>query len=313
MTRRLVVTLDAEAQPARTDRPALDHLIHGEAGAGGFGLWRVLDVADRHGAVVTVFLDYAERDLWGEGVLDVGREVRRRGHDLQLHLHPEFLSPSRFEKAGLEPMGAVASATPAQLSVAVEALLDAHDRVGGADALAFRGGGYHVSDALLAALRAEGVTLDASYVPSRHAHVARGGGRRPFRWTNGVTETPVGEVAGFRNLDYPKTYNFNSTFLLREGERGRGADDAAARHAEFAELFWVAEGEDAPLVMVMHSWSLLRRGQDGRFKDGSVLAEEVLDRVLSEAAHRAEIVSMAALAAETDGAELPLATLEGTT
>ena len=316
LSRRLVVTLDAEAQPERSDRTPLDHLIHGKTGSGEWGLWRILDIAERHGVQITVFLDYAERDLWGEGVLDAGREVLRRGHDLQLHLHPEFLAPSRFEAVGAAPVGAVADMSPLQARVAVDAVFEAHDEAGGGGLAAFRGGGYHVNDVLLSALRAAGVTADSSYLPARHRGAAKGLSARddrPFLWRNGVTELPIGTVPGFRNLDYPKAYNFNATFLMREGAKGRDAADAAARHAEYAESFWTQAGKEAPLVLVMHSWSLLQRGEDGRFGDGSALAAETLDLVLGAASKGGGTATIAEVARGLENAALPIATLEGTT
>lgn len=311
--RPLVVTIDAEAQPARTDRAPLDHLVHGEAGAGGFGLWRILDIADRHNATVTVFLDYAEQDVWGEGLLDVAREVRLRGHDLQVHLHPEFLARDRFEQCGLAPIRAFADASRDQIAVAVNAALEAHDAVAAPGPIAFRSGGYHVNDTLLSVLCAEGVTLDTSFVPAKHASAARGTTGRPFRWTNGLTELPVGGVPRFRNLDYPKAYNFNATFLLRGGAGGFDAATTAQRHAEFSETFWQTEGRQTPLVLVMHSWSLLRRGSDGRFGDGSELAAEALDLVLDRAKMEGSILSVAAIAERYEKAPLPLAVLHRTT
>ncbi len=100
MKRRVMLTVDVEAQPARAEREHIDRLIYGNfPGGTDLGIGRMFDIADRYDIRLTCFLDYAEYYLYGDALLDVGRYIVSRQQDLQVHLHPEFIPEAVFGSA----------------------------------------------------------------------------------------------------------------------------------------------------------------------------------------------------------------------
>jgi hypothetical protein len=61
----------------------------------------MMDIADKCGLQLTMFLDYCEEHLYGEALLDVGREIHYRGHDLQLHAHIDFMKRDFWATHGI--------------------------------------------------------------------------------------------------------------------------------------------------------------------------------------------------------------------
>src|SRR5262245_1470380 len=101
--RRLMITVDVEAQPSRAERNHVDRLIWGEFAEGRAGIGEMMDIADRHCIKTTMFLDYCEEHLYGNAIRDVAREIHRRGHDLQLHAHLDFLSRDWWARNKIAP------------------------------------------------------------------------------------------------------------------------------------------------------------------------------------------------------------------
>jgi SAM-dependent methyltransferase len=254
MSRRLMITVDVEAQPARAARDHVKRLIWGEYPEGRGGIGEMMDIADLHGAPIVMFLDYCERALYGNDILDVAREVHRRGHDLQIHSHPEFLSADFWTERGLNPPVSINTASEDQASALVEYLCSSQEEAGGEPARGYRGGGYRYGPAVLGALVKNGVMLDSSYIAARDNQPLRRGRLRPFLWANGCFEVPVSCVNPFLNLNRDFDLNFNAS-----------AFHNAQRMMQCMEAFYAQLGNDAIASMVMHSWSFSRRQQDGLF------------------------------------------------
>jgi hypothetical protein len=87
-----VVTVDVEALPRRTDTDHVNRLIHGRRGAEPpHGVGRLCDLFDAHGVRATFFVEYAACAHYGDGpIFDVAEMLAKRGHDVQLHLHPDI-------------------------------------------------------------------------------------------------------------------------------------------------------------------------------------------------------------------------------
>src|SRR5688572_15837100 len=124
--KRLMITVDVEAQPARAERDHVDRLIWGKYPDSRAGLGEMMDIADRHDVKLTMFLDYCEKYLYGDALLDVGREIHRRGHDLQLHAHLDFLPPQFWTDRALKPQTSLSRVDPAQAAAVLDYLCDQH-------------------------------------------------------------------------------------------------------------------------------------------------------------------------------------------
>ena len=286
-----MLTVDTEAQPARTARDPLEHLIWGRVEGVEAGIGRMMDVADGHGARLVFFLDYAEIDLYGDGLRDVAREIARRGHEVQLHFHPEFMDMARFERHGLPAARRAYAMTPEHARIAADFLIDEHISVCGRTPLGYRGGNYYVTDAILTALRVEGVLYSSNDTgPAGKLDLPRRSSA-PFTWTNGVVEIPLASNRGLEGRRICQWYNFNSGFFFRE----KTAEDLVAKHREFLSLFDGIHRPPAPAVAVMHSWSLLKKGDDGKYLGADPFAVEAFEALVAALAGERRVVTFADL------------------
>lgn len=270
-SKKLMITVDVEAQPARAARNHIDRLIWGRfSGHAAGGIGEMMDIADRHGAKIVMFLDYCERALYGDSILDVGREIHRRGHDLQLHSHPEFLAETFWTRRGLKRPVSMNSAEDAHAEALFEHLCQSQQDAGGTAPIGYRGGGYRYSAAVLRAMVRHGVKLDSSYISARENQPLKLGLIRQFYWDNGCLEMPVSCVKPFLNLNRVFDLNFNASAFYN-----------AERMLKFLDIFYSQQGEDAIAVMVMHSWSFSRLQEDGFFSAPIAANLERFDEFLS--------------------------------
>jgi SAM-dependent methyltransferase len=293
-----MLTVDVEAQPARSATDPLERLVWGRFPQGDFGLSEMMDIAERHDARIVAFLDYAEEALYGEELLDVGREICRRGHDLQLHFHQDFLDASFFRERGISRGPDLNQAGAAEARYFVEHLVATHDKVATSRPVAFRGGGYRFSGALLAELARNGIVIDSSYNAARKTRPLDLGARKQFKWIDGPYEIPISVVDGFLRLPRLFDYNFNASAFTR-----CSVEDGVHRHAEFLDLFHERMGEDALAVLVLHSWSFLTLDDHGHFSEPNPDAPERFDAILRRLGRTSRFISsMEAAEVLTQGA-----------
>lgn len=290
-------TVDTEAQASRATGDPLDQLIWGRFNGEEAGIGRMMDVADRHGVRLVFFLDYAEVDLYGDGLRDVAREIDGRGHEVQLHFHPEFLDMARFERHGLPAARRAYAMGDRHARIVAEFLLDEHISACGKPPTGYRGGNYYVTDALLAALRMEGVLFSSNDIgPAGRLELDRRSSA-PFVWTNGVVEIPLASKRGLEGQRICQWYNFNSNFFFRE----KTAAGLVDRHRSFLALFDGIHAPPAPAVSVMHSWSLLSRNGEGRYEAVDDFALEAFEAVVAAMARERRTITFA----DIDPATLP--------
>jgi ubiquinone/menaquinone biosynthesis C-methylase UbiE len=256
-----MLTVDVEAQPERATSAAIDKLIWGRFDRGTFGIAEMMTAAERHGAKLVMFLDYAEHQIYGESLLDVAREIRRRGHDLQLHLHQDYLSDEFHSSHGIRRVDDMRIASIDAARAYVDFLCEMHICMTGTMPIAYRGGGYRFSPVVLRELARNQVSIDSSYNVSRDVAPLDIGARKQFGWDCGVTEVPISNVHGFLDTDRFVDYNFNASILF-----GKSPTDSIKRHEDFLKSFYLNHGIDAIAVLVMHSWSLLDLAKSGHYE-----------------------------------------------
>lgn len=247
MPRQLMITVDVEAQPQRAERDHIDRLIWGGFPSGRAGISEMMDIADRSGVKLTMFLDWAEVDLYGNAINDVGREIKRRGHDLQLHVHTNFFSPSFWQRHGIESAIDLNFLSRGQAEAIATEIVRRHRLISDTPPLAFRGGSYRYCPELIDALALNEVKIDSTVNLSRDNQPLDLDISSQFRWPNGVVEVPVSCLTTFRNSPRVVNFNFNSAYF-----------PTAKTMIQFLRIFWNTYGSDAIAVLVMHSWSLLR-------------------------------------------------------
>jgi len=203
----LYLTIDTELASGlyRTlGKAALKEIINrsivGKTNSKDVGVAHQMDVLDRHGLKAVFFVDPMPALIFGVGVVrDIVQPILDRGHDVQLHLHSEWLkfleTPmlgdrkfNELKQYGLEDQIAL-------VRFARETLMEA----GAPPPTAFRAGNYSANDDTLQALSLNRILYDTSFctgiansncdislpeftfAPARHC---------------GVIEVPIGAIGG---------------------------------------------------------------------------------------------------------------------
>lgn len=294
MKKRIAITIDVEAQPARAEKDHINRLIWGKHQGPRFGINLMMALADAHQIKITHFLDYVECELYGEALLDVGREILLRGHDLQLHQHADFYSDIFFAQHSLTCEFDLVKADEKHCKAYMDYLLQAHAKVTSQPALVYRGGGYRLGWPLLQTLKESGIRIDASYNPQHHRNPAGSSIRSSFCWPNGLFELPVPCLRNFRNRPI-MPYNFNSPALL-EGT----VADCVQHHKDYLGAFFARHGDNAVATLVMHSWSFFKLDAKGFFTIRLDDAVEKYEALLGTLKQDYEFVSLGEIAADME-------------
>jgi len=249
----LYITIDTEYEFGFTRRMGVQsraanfaRAIAGVTPAGEVGIGWQMEVFARHGLKAVFFVDPMPALLWGTAAIeDVVGPILSRGHDVQLHIHTEWL-----ELAGAaNPLGAKTGGNIKDFRFEEQCRLLDYARgvliAAGAPApVAFRAGNYGANDDTLRALAALGLAYDTSHCPGiagSDCAISLGAQNRAPLSHYGVVEVPIGCIGtrggGLRNAQLT---------ALSAGEIL-----AALRHAQVAGI--------ASFTLVSHSFELLSR------------------------------------------------------
>lgn len=299
--RRVMLTVDVEAFELRSKVDPLNRLIWGRFPEGDYGLQRIMSIAESCGAPLSLFLDYPEHYAYGDSFLDVGREIVRRGHDLNLHLHLDCIPRGYFSARGL-PEGLDLNTFKDDATDALLAdILGLHARVTSDAPVALRGGGYRYNDALLRSLRKQGIPISSNYNQAAKLQPYDLGPKRQFAWENGVIELPVATRDGYLKRSYVTHFNFNiGPFMVADTK------SAVANSELFLNEFFAEHGDDAIAVFVLHCWSFLKMDAGGEFSIVNDAAPERLATLLNAWSPWAEFVTAKQVATLAKSGELAL-------
>ncbi|MDE1918862.1 MAG: polysaccharide deacetylase family protein [Sphingomonadales bacterium] len=168
--------------------------------SGSVGVDYQMDVFDRHGLKAVFFVDPMPALVWGTAAIeDVVGPIVARGHDVQLHIHTEWLELA----GGANPLGARTGTNIKDFTWEEQCLLLDHARAtlvaaGAPSPVAFRAGNYGANDDTLRALAHLGLAFDTSHCPGIVASLCdislSAEDRAPMHHC-GVTEVPIGCIA----------------------------------------------------------------------------------------------------------------------
>lgn len=213
------------------------------------GLPLLLDILAGHGLKATFFVEPLSRHYYGDGPMaDAVAILLRKGMDVELHAHPAWL---RFAD-GRERSDKL-SAFPAQEQL--EILAHARDllRSYGAEARAFRAGGFCADNATYGALRSLGIRYSSSYNLSQLGGDCRidvPGPRNDVFAAEGCLEVPL------------------TNYLVRDFRKGLGyaAKHFQAGNTPFSRGKALLESAHAAgmrcVTLLLHNFEFVRR--DGR-------------------------------------------------
>lgn len=249
-------------------RTAVDEHVFGlTPGCSGkqYGINYLMDALERHQMKGTFFVDVLMLYQVGEPELRRAVDaILTRGHDVQLHLHP---NPNLYyaADAALRALGQEYARTRSLASFERSLALgcEIFSRVVGAQPLAFRNGSYALADEYFEVIARHGIRFDSSLYSFKNCDVQPWMKARSsaFRAPSGVVELPVTWVV----------LRDGSTTRVRQHTIHLGPD--AARIDQAISELW--RGASAPVVMVTHSYSLL-----GEQRDLPMLDQEAWDEQL---------------------------------
>lgn len=244
---RCMITVDVEAMPMRAGSNHVDTLIYGKIGGGEYGIGKIMDIADKHNVEVTFFLDFAECELYGDEIINVGKYIVSRGHDLQVHCHYDLLK----DVVGKEPWGGHENyyswyKNDKDSKIMIDYVTEQYIRCTGKMPVAYRGGEYRFDVPILKALKEKGYKADLSYNCIRPLILPA---NKQFLFENGLAELPIGI------LPDKKPLNFN--YCALEPKSPEDFDSIIDEYNKLFDEYYEYYGMDAVATVLMHSWSFL--------------------------------------------------------
>ena len=219
-----------------------------ETQGGAVGIHHQMDVMEANNVRGCFFVDPLPAIVWGtQAIRRIVEPIVSRGHDVQLHLHTEWL-----ELAGeSNPLGRSTGRNMHDFTLREQiALLELGRKMlveaGAPVPIAFRAGNYGSNDDTLRALRHVGIAYDTSHVPGIDQSACQislsHAVQRVTRY-QGVLEVPVGTIRSIRGLRHAQVT------ALSAWEMG-----AAIRFA--------VQNEVPMLNLVSHSFELMSRDRE---------------------------------------------------
>lgn len=169
---QVLFTIDTEISMGGAARdPALlpvgaKKRIWAETPTGRYGISYFMDVFDEFGMKGVFFFEPVARHVVPEAELaEAAKYIVDRGHDVELHVHPEFQMDLPAVQRGetKSPSPSFFDHPIAEQRRYIRESSDTLYRWTGRRPIAFRAGGYGANEATLHALAAEGIHIDSSY------------------------------------------------------------------------------------------------------------------------------------------------------
>lgn len=232
---RAIISFDTELSAGLYQRSAdaranFESSILGRCREGDFGIDFQMDLLERHGLTGVFFVDPMPALVYGPAIVDaIVQPIARRGHEVQLHLHTEWLAFARFN-----PVGRLTGRNIADFPLAAQKRLIAlaRDILVGAGAprpTAFRAGNFGANDDTLRALASLGFRFDSSFNGAWAGHdcaISLDPGNLGMRVHQGVCEVPVSGL-----LDRANRFRPAQLCAMSEEEMRDALDHSAASGA----------------------------------------------------------------------------------
>jgi hypothetical protein len=165
----VLITVDTELSESRHRRGMsleanIAASIHGDVAHGRFGIGWQMDQLEAHGLRGVFFVDPLSALVVGESFLaDVVGPIIARGHEVQLHIHTEWLSLAGASRAPRRTGQLIRDFSEDDQADLIRQAGRLLENAGAPPPVAFRAGNYAASDETLAALAREGIHWDSSF------------------------------------------------------------------------------------------------------------------------------------------------------
>lgn len=250
---RLYITIDTEYSAGLAFREGLDdrrrnfeRAISGHTPQGDVGIGYQMDLFERYGLKGVFFVDPMPALVWGtQAITDIVQPLVERGHDVQLHVHTEWLAlAGQANPLGTRVGDNIKDFTFDEQCVLLDYARSTLIAAGAPPPVAFRAGNYGADDNTLKALAQLGFTHETSHCPGIQGSpcaISLGSADRLPLHHCGVIEVPIGAIGAFKGgLRHAQVTALSAPEML-----------AALRHAK-------AHGVNA-FTLVSHSFELLSR------------------------------------------------------
>lgn len=140
--------------------------IWGETNSGRAGIDTFMDVFDEYGMRGVFFYEVCGRNVVEEAALErAAQHIVSRGHDIELHVHPEFRVDMEGYRTGQadKPSALLRDYALQEQVELLSTTADRLERWTGRRPIAFRAGGFGADDRVFEALHAAGLKIDSSY------------------------------------------------------------------------------------------------------------------------------------------------------
>ena len=273
----LVFTIDTECSILRQRKPdpdrVVDELIFGDFGDGqqkGIGLQ--MDLLEHFGHRGCFFLDILMEHSVGQAAVErVVEAIASRGHEIQLHFHPEHLGRSP-DPAARKVAERISASQTEGFAEALELSANLFQRRTGSAPVAYRAGGFRIRDEHFPMLESLGMTIDSSIHSYFHSEVSEWMRCRtqPF-WVGGVLEVPPTWILLRDEPEHWEVRTFAPNPSMGDPVSGmRRADGGPPLVANF----------------VSHSFQLLRASRENSPEDIAEFGRRLRAAVPSEEADR---------------------------
>ena len=220
----------------------------GEYGGRSYGLGLICDILGDSGIPATFFVEaFADEQGFPGATEPVCAFLLDRGHDVQLHVHPNHYH------FGLKQQGKDFPFTDQIAELAPDAqrslLAEGSERIArwtGRRPVAFRAGNMAADEGTLAQLAAVGIRIDSSYTFPYLGGQCRFADRQAYngsKWYGDVLELAL---SGFRQRPLPGLH------------RAKPLDPMGISFAECREAIERIGGAGADTVVILHSFSLMK-------------------------------------------------------
>lgn len=242
---KCVLTIDTEAIMLNVSEQHANTLIYGQDN--GLGISHIMDIADSHNVQMTFFLDFAEVELYGDEIIQVGKYIISRGHDLQILCRHELLSHKVLNRFPNASQNYCEWYEDEEISAfIIDYCLEQYHKCTANSPRVFRGYEYQFGKALIKKLKEKGFSADASYnfMYPRQLPV-----NLQFIFENGLMELPVGILPDHKNT---QDLHFNDYYLpppVCLPDLNQWLQTQGDWFHEFYEYY----GDNAFATLVMHS------------------------------------------------------------
>ncbi|HUD92031.1 hypothetical protein [Sphingobium sp.] len=257
----LLITVDTELSAAlHLQGVALEENVRrsiwAEARGQAVGIGWQMQLLDRHGLKGVFFLDPLPALIHGVDFLKpIVGEIVRRGHEVQLHIHTEWLAWVKDSPVDGRQGRNIGDFTLADQILLLGLAKHLLEEAGAPPITAFRAGNFGANDDTLRALAAIDILWDSSVNPAylgRECGIVADREQIAAVPTHGVIELPVSGI-----IDRPGGFRPAQICAMSAAEMRAGLNHAAR------------EGHDA-FVVVTHSFEMLSR--DRQRLNGAVMA-----------------------------------------